>query len=223
VLIALAVGAGAATGAVRHSLDPNDEKKIVICHWDEAGKWTRNEVSVNAIIQGQGGHANHPNDIIPPFDYSGGQSKGLNWDDTGIPIYENGCALPQPVPEPIGVFVACKATSADGTTYSATFGYNSENAADVTIPIGGDNNVTPAEFSGGQPTVFRGFGNYADVFSDDQFMSRRHAHLSLQGGDVRLEDLGSSNGTFVRLRGDHLLVPGDVMRIGNVLLRFESQ
>jgi pSer/pThr/pTyr-binding forkhead associated (FHA) protein len=61
------------------------------------------------------------------------------------------------------------------------------------------------------------------VFSDDQFMSRRHAHLSFQHGDVRLEDLGSSNGTFVRLRGDHLLVPGDVMRIGNVLLRFENQ
>jgi pSer/pThr/pTyr-binding forkhead associated (FHA) protein len=61
------------------------------------------------------------------------------------------------------------------------------------------------------------------VFSDDQFMSRRHAHLSFQHGDVRLEDLGSSNGTFVRLRGDHLLVPGDIMRIGNVLLRFENQ
>ena len=60
------------------------------------------------------------------------------------------------------------------------------------------------------------------VFSDDQFMSRRHAHLSLHGAEVRLEDLGSSNGTFVRLRGDHLLVPGDVMRIGNVLLRFET-
>jgi pSer/pThr/pTyr-binding forkhead associated (FHA) protein len=59
------------------------------------------------------------------------------------------------------------------------------------------------------------------VFSDDQFMSRRHAHLSLHGSDVQLEDLGSSNGTFVRLRDDHLLVPGDVMRIGNVLLRFE--
>ena len=60
------------------------------------------------------------------------------------------------------------------------------------------------------------------VFSDDQFMSRRHALLSVQGAEVRLEDLGSSNGTFVRLRDEHLLVPGDVMRIGNVLLRFET-
>jgi pSer/pThr/pTyr-binding forkhead associated (FHA) protein len=59
------------------------------------------------------------------------------------------------------------------------------------------------------------------VFSDDQFLSRRHAYVSRQGGVGHLEDLGSSNGTFVRLRSSHLLVPGDVLRMGNVLLRFE--
>jgi pSer/pThr/pTyr-binding forkhead associated (FHA) protein len=63
----------------------------------------------------------------------------------------------------------------------------------------------------------------ADIcFSDDQFMSRRHATVSLRGGTGHLEDLGSSNGTFVRLRDDHLLINGDVLRLGNVLLRFES-
>jgi len=60
------------------------------------------------------------------------------------------------------------------------------------------------------------------VFSDDQFMSRRHATVSLRPGGGHLEDLGSSNGTFVRLRADHLLVQGDVLRMGNVLLRFEN-
>ena len=60
------------------------------------------------------------------------------------------------------------------------------------------------------------------VFSDDQFMSRRHAQLSLRGTGGQLEDLGSSNGTFVRLReSPHLLAPGDIIRLGNVLLRFE--
>jgi pSer/pThr/pTyr-binding forkhead associated (FHA) protein len=59
------------------------------------------------------------------------------------------------------------------------------------------------------------------VFSDDKFMSRRHAYLSRQGRAGQLEDLGSSNGTFIRLREEHLLVPGDVIRMGNVLLRFE--
>jgi pSer/pThr/pTyr-binding forkhead associated (FHA) protein len=60
------------------------------------------------------------------------------------------------------------------------------------------------------------------VFSDDQFMSRRHATVSLRAGVGHLEDLGSSNGTFLRLRDDHLLVHGDVLRMGNVLLRFEN-
>jgi hypothetical protein len=37
-----------------------------------------------------------------------------------------------------------------------------------------------------------------------------------------LEDLGSSNGTFVRLRATHPLAPGDLIRLGDVLLRFEQ-
>lgn len=59
------------------------------------------------------------------------------------------------------------------------------------------------------------------VFSDDEFMSRRHALLSLRGGKPRLEDLGSSNGTFLRLRRMHNLSAGDLIRIGDELLRFE--
>jgi pSer/pThr/pTyr-binding forkhead associated (FHA) protein len=59
------------------------------------------------------------------------------------------------------------------------------------------------------------------VFSEDEFMSRRHAQLSLRNGRARLEDLGSSNGTFVRLRGPHGLLPGDLIRLGDELLRFE--
>jgi pSer/pThr/pTyr-binding forkhead associated (FHA) protein len=59
------------------------------------------------------------------------------------------------------------------------------------------------------------------VFSDDEFLSRRHAQLSVRAGRPRLEDLGSSNGTFIRLRGTHNLVPGDLIRLGDELLRFE--
>ena len=59
------------------------------------------------------------------------------------------------------------------------------------------------------------------VFSDDEFMSRRHALLSSRGGKARLEDLGSSNGTFLRLRKMHNLSAGDLIRIGDELLRFE--
>ena len=36
-----------------------------------------------------------------------------------------------------------------------------------------------------------------EVFLNDRTVSRRHAHLSLQGGRAVIEDLGSLNGTWV--------------------------
>ena len=59
------------------------------------------------------------------------------------------------------------------------------------------------------------------TFPDDEFMSRRHAAVKRVGPRARLEDLGSSNGTFVRVRGDRELKPGDLLRVGDQLLRFE--
>jgi pSer/pThr/pTyr-binding forkhead associated (FHA) protein len=60
------------------------------------------------------------------------------------------------------------------------------------------------------------------TFPDDEFMSRRHAALRKSGQRARIEDLGSSNGTFVRVRGERELKPGDVLRMGDQLLRFET-
>jgi pSer/pThr/pTyr-binding forkhead associated (FHA) protein len=59
------------------------------------------------------------------------------------------------------------------------------------------------------------------IFSEDEFMSRRHAQVSYRNGRGHLEDLGSSNGTFLRLRGPHGLSSGDLIRLGDELLRFE--
>lgn len=59
------------------------------------------------------------------------------------------------------------------------------------------------------------------IFSDDEFLSRRHAQMSFRGSRARLEDLGSSNGTFIRLRGPHPLMAGEMIRMGDELLRFE--
>lgn len=58
-------------------------------------------------------------------------------------------------------------------------------------------------------------------FPDDEFMSRRHASLSYRDGRITLTDLGSSNGTYVRLRREQELRPGDLLRMGDQLLRFE--
>ncbi len=60
------------------------------------------------------------------------------------------------------------------------------------------------------------------TFPDDEYMSRRHAAVKRNGQKARLEDLGSSNGTFIRLRGEHALTSGDVLRLGDQLLRFET-
>jgi pSer/pThr/pTyr-binding forkhead associated (FHA) protein len=52
------------------------------------------------------------------------------------------------------------------------------------------------------------------VFSDDELIVYR-------SGKGVIEDLASSNGTFLRLRGPHGLVSGDLIRMGDELLRFE--
>jgi pSer/pThr/pTyr-binding forkhead associated (FHA) protein len=72
-----------------------------------------------------------------------------------------------------------------------------------------------------RPDVVLGRESGDVIFSDDEFMSRRHAQISFRNGRGQIEDLGSSNGTFVRLRGPHGLATGDLIRLGDELLRFE--
>jgi len=59
------------------------------------------------------------------------------------------------------------------------------------------------------------------VYRDDEFLSRRHAALRWQSGGCVLDDLKSSNGTFIRLRGPQPLEHGDVLRMGDQMFRIE--
>jgi hypothetical protein len=59
------------------------------------------------------------------------------------------------------------------------------------------------------------------VFRDDEFLSRRHACLKWQGNQCVLEDMKSSNGTFIRLRGPQPLETGDTLRLGDQMFRIE--
>jgi pSer/pThr/pTyr-binding forkhead associated (FHA) protein len=61
------------------------------------------------------------------------------------------------------------------------------------------------------------------VFTDDPYMSRRHATIrrSTASGSMTLVDLNSSNGTFVAIRGDCVLQDGDSIRVGQHLFRVE--
>ncbi len=66
----------------------------------------------------------------------------------------------------------------------------------------------------------------ADIVINDSEVSRKHARLTMQSAGAVLEDLGSTNGTFVdgqRLMGPHILRLGEVVMLGeNVSLVFEA-
>ncbi len=60
------------------------------------------------------------------------------------------------------------------------------------------------------------------VFTSDPFMSRRHALIRRDSSNVfTLQDLGSSNGTYLAIRGEVALDAGDHVRIGQHLFRLE--
>jgi pSer/pThr/pTyr-binding forkhead associated (FHA) protein len=57
--------------------------------------------------------------------------------------------------------------------------------------------------------------------ADDPTVSPRHARFLRHGSHVRVEDLGSVNGTYLRLRGTHRVSVGEELRIGRQLVRLE--
>jgi pSer/pThr/pTyr-binding forkhead associated (FHA) protein len=60
-------------------------------------------------------------------------------------------------------------------------------------------------------------------FPDDVFMSGRHAKVELGAdGSYSLVDLGSRNGSYVRVRGERELSHGDYVFLGHQLLRVEQ-
>ncbi len=59
-----------------------------------------------------------------------------------------------------------------------------------------------------------------DLVLYDTYLSTRHAHLSNDEGDLSIEDLGSTNGTYVNqelVKGRVHLERGDVVQVGGVL------
>jgi pSer/pThr/pTyr-binding forkhead associated (FHA) protein len=58
----------------------------------------------------------------------------------------------------------------------------------------------------------------------DEYASAQHARIEPRSDGVWIEDVGSTNGTFVngdRVTTPRRLQPGDVIRIGETDLRFE--
>ena len=90
--------------------------------------------------------------------------------------------------------------------------------------------IAPLEFEGtvlelAQAKTVIGHSDTADVVLDDQFVSRRHALITIEtSGLVAIRDLKSTSGTFVneeRLEGPRVLAAGDLVRFADLVARFE--
>lgn len=57
------------------------------------------------------------------------------------------------------------------------------------------------------------------LFRDDGFVSGLHARISKADGKGLLKDLGSSNGTYIKVRGERTLEDGDLILMGQQLFR----
>jgi hypothetical protein len=85
-------------------------------------------------------------------------------------------------------------------------------ASGVDIPLNGEFVVGRGE---------KGSGNLAD----DTEISRRHARFRRENGSFVVEDLGSTNGTFVngrRVTAPTVLAPGDEIQLGKTLVKFSG-
>jgi class 3 adenylate cyclase/pSer/pThr/pTyr-binding forkhead associated (FHA) protein len=76
--------------------------------------------------------------------------------------------------------------------------------------------LTPPEIS-----IGRSGGTYS--FPDDRYLSSSHARIVVREGGFVLEDLNSTNGSFLRIRKRALVRDGDTLLIGEQLLRVVAE
>ena len=73
----------------------------------------------------------------------------------------------------------------------------------------------------GQAPILIGRAPECTLVLDDDYASGRHARLSLQSGSWMVEDLGSTNGTFLgrtKVTSPQAVAPGAPVRIGRTVL-----
>jgi hypothetical protein len=80
------------------------------------------------------------------------------------------------------------------------------------------------ELNSAQLTIGRGRQNDLTI-ATDEYASARHARFEPRRDGVWVQDLGSTNGTYLngaRLDRPRRLTPGDIVRVGETDLRYEQ-
>jgi pSer/pThr/pTyr-binding forkhead associated (FHA) protein len=87
----------------------------------------------------------------------------------------------------------------------------------IALVIGRDTygNAFPVPVTG----LFLGRERGDILFPEDGYVSGLHCQLSVEGGKLMLTDVGSSNGTYVRVRGERTVRNGDLLLVGQQLFR----
>lgn len=99
-------------------------------------------------------------------------------------------------------------------------GHEAESALRL-VRAAGDNDPTGLRL--GETPIIIGKDETCDVvIATDDFVSRKHARVSLDQGLCYLEDLGSSNGTLLKIRRPVVIEPGDEILVGSTLFRLEG-
>jgi len=131
-------------------------------------------------------------DVPPSFRFCG--SCGFRMDEASAPMQMPSQA-PTVAPTPARSRLSMTLIRPDGTE-------------------GGTHDLRP-----GENKLGRSFGA---VFENDGYLSPVHAMLDIRGTAAVVRDLESLNGVFVKMTAEEELVPGQIIRIGQELLRFDT-
>ncbi|MCU1309347.1 MAG: Adenylate and Guanylate cyclase catalytic domain protein [Candidatus Angelobacter sp.] len=112
--------------------------------------------------------------------------------------------------------------AARGTTIIDLSATMDEPVAEL-IFVGADFLDTPARLPLNEEEISFGRSRGTFVFPEDPFMSRAHCKIYHRGEDFFVEDLGSRNGTFIKVRGKAPVPTGATVLVGSQVFKLDVQ